>query len=103
MTEYTRKKARELRIPETSTPERLECDRFSFGSKVVKFGNFTIAASYIHRGSGLDGYFWAAYLYTNRNRTTCEDEVRLQAVSSDFYGDDGHALAAAFEWAAQWA
>jgi hypothetical protein len=103
MTEYTRKKARELRIPEATTPERMECDRFAFQSKVVTFGKLTIAASYTYRGNGKDGYFWAAYRFTNETETTCEDEIRLEAVSCDFYGDDGHALAAAFEWAAQWA
>ena len=99
MTEYTAKKAQELRIPTTSTPEELESKRFAFDSKVVKFGNLTIAASYIHRGNGKNGYFWAAY----KNEGGLEDNTNLDAVSNDYYEDEGHALKAAFEWAAQWA
>ena len=99
MTEYTIKKAKELRIPATSTPEKLECDRFRYQSKVTSFGMLTIVASYIYRGNGENGYFWAAY----KNEGSIEDATNLEAVSSDFYEDDGHALAAAFGWAARWA
>ena len=99
MTEYTAKKAQELRIPATSTPEKLRSERFTFQSAVVNFGNLTIVASYMHRGNGKNGYFWAAY----KIEGGVEDETKLDAVSNDFYEDEGHALKAAFEWAAQWA
>ena len=99
MTEYTMKKAKELRIPATSTPERLECDRFRYQSALVTFGNLTIVSSYLYRGNKENSYFWAAY----KNEGSVEDETNLEAVSSDFYEDDGHALKAAFEWASQWA
>ena len=103
MTEYTRTKARELRIPETSTPESLE-GRFSLmEGKTVRYGDYTIIAGYRYNGQGEDSYFWAAYLFTDKNKKTCEDEVRLQAVGNGFLPDDGHALAEAFNWAAQWA
>ena len=103
MTEYTLKKAKERRIPETTTPENLEGRFSNMDGKTVTFGKTTIIAGYFYNGKGENSYFWAAYLFTDENKTTCEDEVRLQAVSSDFYEDDGHAIAAAFEWAAQWA
>ena len=103
MTEYTRKKATQLRIPTVSTPEELGRDRFAFQSKMVTFGDYTLVASYIHKGNGKAGYFCAAYLFLREKETSSDDEIRLQAVSSDFYEDDGHALKAAFEWASQWA
>ncbi len=99
MTEYTAQKAKELRLPAKSTPEELESGRFLFQSTVVKFGGLTIAASYFHRGTGKNGYFWAAY----RNEGSIEDPANLEAVSSDFFEDEGHALQKAFEWAEQWA
>ena len=99
MTEFTAKKAQELRIPTTSTPEKLECTRFAFDSKVVRFGTLTIAASYYHRGSGKNGYFWAAY----KNEGGIENDTNLEAVGNDYYEDEGHALKAAFEWATEWA
>lgn len=98
MTEYTAKKAQELRIPTTSTPEKLEAGRFIY-DKVVKFGNLTIASIYCDRGNGRRGYFWAAY----KNEGGIEDNTNLEAVGNDYYEDEGHALMAAFEWAAQWA
>ena len=103
MTEYTIKKANELRIRKTATPEELE-GRFSgMDGKTVAFGKTTIIAGYRYNGQGENSYFWAAYHFTDESRTSCEDEVRLEAVSNGFYEDDGHALAAAFEWATQWA
>ena len=99
MTEYTIKKAKELRIPTTSTPEMLACERFAFQSTQATFGNLTIVASYTYRAStrGKEGYFWAAY----KNEGGIDAPTNLEAVSNEFYEDDGHALAAAFGWAAQ--
>ncbi len=99
MTEYTAQKAKERRIPATSTPENLE-GRFSCGDgKTVTFGNLTIIAGYFYNGRGADSYYWAAY----RNEGGIEDATNLEAVSNGFFTDDGHALADAFNWAAQWA
>ena len=99
MTEYTRTKARQFRIPETSTPEDLEC-RFSAGDgKTIRFGNLTIIAGYFYQGRGENSHYWAAY----RNGGGIEDPTELEAVSNGLYEDDGHALQDAFNWAAQWA
>ena len=96
MTEYTRKKAQIQGIPETSTPETLEADRFCYG-KVIKYGNFTIATAWSYNGKGQNEYYWAAY----RNEGGIEDPAHLEAISSDRYEDDGHALQAAFNWITQ--
>ena len=99
MTEWTRKKAGFARLPETSTPENLE-GRFSgMDGKTITFGNLTLIAGYIYKGKGENGYYWAVY----RNEGGIDDATNLEAVSDDFYEDDGHALQAAFGWAAQWA
>ena len=102
MTEYTAKKARELRLAATATPEELE-GRFSgMDGKTITFGDYTIIAGYHYNGKGEDSYFWAAYLFTDKNKKTCEDEASLQAVGNGFHKDDGHAIADAFNWASQW-
>ena len=97
MTEYTAKKAKELRLATTSTPENLE-GRFSCGDgKTITFGDLTIITGYLYRGVRENSYFWAAY----RNDGGVEDATNLEAVSEEFFEDDGHALQAAFAWAAQ--
>ncbi len=91
MTEYTRSKARQLRLPATSTPEDL-----TYNTNVT-YGTYTLIVGYLYR-PGDNGYFWAAY----RNTGGIEDETNLEAVSDGFYEDDGHAIKAALEWVAQW-
>ena len=99
MTNYTAQKAKTYRLEATSTPENLE-GRFSCGDgKTIAFGNLTIIAGYFYIGPKANSYFWAAY----RNEGGIEDSTNLEAVSNDLYEDDGHALQAAFNWAAQWA
>ena len=102
MTEYAKNRAHELRLETTTTPEDLE-GRFSgMDGKTITFGKTTLIAGYRYNGKNKDSYFWAAYLFSDENKTTCEDEVQLQAVGDRFYEDDGHAFAAGLEWARQW-
>ena len=103
MTIYTAQKAKELRLAATATPEELECRFSGMDGKTISFGDYTIIAGYHYNGKGEDSYFWAAYLFTDRDKTTSEDEVRLQAVGNGFFKDDGHAIADAFNWISQWA
>ena len=100
MTEYAAMKAKEFGLAATTTPETLEGRFFCEDGKMVTFGELTIIAGYCYsRRNGENSYFWAAY----RNEGGIEDNTNLEAVSSKFYEDDGHALAAAFNWAARWA
>lgn len=93
MTKYTAKKANELRIPVTSTPENLE----GWYGKTITFGSYTIIAGYYFNGIGQNSFYWAAF----KNKGGIEDEANLKAVGKDFYEDDGHALAGALNWIAQ--
>ena len=85
------KRAKEYRLPMTSTPENLE---MSF-SKLLTFGNKVLVAGYFYTYKG-NCYYGAAYEFTGSNHT-CEGEVKLTAVSEERFEDDGHAIA----WAMQ--
>ena len=84
-------RAKEYRLPMTSTPENLE---MSF-SKLLTFGNKVLVAGYFYTYKG-NCYYGAAYEFTGSNHT-CEGEVKLTAVSEERFEDDGHAIA----WAMQ--
>ena len=83
-------KAKAYRLPETTTPEELETN----WSRVLTFGNRILLAGYFYQGRGQDSYFAAVYEFTGAG-CTCEDEIRLAAVSDGFFPDDGHAI----QWA----
>ncbi len=105
MTEYTNKKAKELNLKATTTPEMLEEDFRGMDGKAIRFGDYIIIAGYRFMwGNGGKGnsYYWAAYLFADKSKTTIEDEVKLEAVGNDFEPDEGHAIAKAFEWVSQW-
>ena len=85
------KRAKEYRLPMTSTPENLE---MSF-SKLLTFGNKVLVAGYFYTYKG-NCYYGAAYEFTGSDHT-CEGEVKLTAVSEERFEDDGHAIA----WAMQ--
>ncbi len=90
------KRAKALRIPTSGVWKEAAGGRFAFDSKLVKYDGLTIVSSYVFRRStnGADGYFWA--IYQNK-------DDQLVDVSEGYYSDEGHALAAAFEVAAQMA
>ena len=86
-TEITRRAA-ELRVPEKSTSEELECRGF----KVLTFGNKILAVGYYYMGRNEASYYGAAYTFTTDDHT-CEGNIMLTALSEDFFEDDGHAFA----------
>ena len=83
----TKDLAREYRVPETSTPEELECRGF----KTLIFGKKIICLGYYYT-YGKTGHYAAVYEFTGK-RTTCEDECKLIALSENTFEDDGHAAA----------
>ena len=74
-TEMTRRAA-ELRVPEKSTSEELECR----GLKVLTFGSRILAVGYYYMGRNKPSYFGAAYEFTTGNHT-CEGSISLKALS----------------------
>lgn len=79
--------ARTFRIPECSTQEDLEC-RWSYA---LHFGDKVLLAGYYYTGTGLD-WFGAVYRFSGKGRE-CDDPIELQAVSQQFFEDEGHAIA----------
>lgn len=90
------KKARAFRLPMTTTPENLETRFFTDSAVFLTFGNKTLMAGYSYQGMKKNSYYGAVYEWTTANHT-CEDEIRLVAVSDEFYADNGNAIA----WAMQ--
>ena len=90
------KKARERRLPMSTTPENLENAFFTGSATFLTFGNKTLMAGYSYQGRGQNSYFGATYEFTTDDHT-CEGEIRLTAVSEEFFEDNGHAIA----WAMQ--
>ena len=80
---------RTFRLPETTTSENLACE----WSTVLNFGNKVILAGYYFRHRQ-NSFFAAVYTHTDDD-LSCEGEIRLTAVSEEFFEDEGHA--------AQWA
>lgn len=81
------KKAREYRLPLTSTPENIACGwrcTCDFGDRFLVAGHY-----YAYKEPC---YYGAVYEYTTDDHT-CEGEVRLAAVSEERFDDNGHALA----------
>ena len=76
------------RLPETTTPENLACN----WSTVLNFGNHVLLAGYYYAGLNKNSYFGAIFTFTTADRT-CEGEIRLEAISSEMYPDNGSAIA----------
>ena len=81
-------KAFTYRLPMTSTPENLGMN----WSKILTFGNKVILAGYYYNGRNENSYFGAVYEFAGKDHT-CEGEIKLTAVSDEFFEDDGHAIA----------
>lgn len=90
------KRARSYRLPMTTTPENLESAFFTDCATFLTFGTRTLMAGYSYQGRGENSYFGAAYEFTTDDHT-CEGEIRLIAISEEFFEDNGHAVA----WAMQ--
>ena len=93
-------KAREYRLPTKTTAESLE----EHWSTVINFGNKVLLAGYLYQGKNQPSYFAAVYTatkdaYKGKAMPTfhCDDEIKLTAVSDEFFADNGHAIA----WAMQ--
>ena len=86
------KKAREHRLPMITTPENLETLFFTDGAVFLTFGNKVLMAGYSYQGRSQNSYYGAVYEWTGESRT-CEDEIRLTAVSDEYFTDNGTAVA----------
>ena len=81
--------ARTFRLPETTTSETLACS----WRHTLNFGNKVLLAGYFFRNRE-NSYFAAIYTHTDDD-LSCESEIRLTAVSEDFFPDEGHSI----QWA----
>ena len=81
-------KATTYRLPETTTPENLECG----WNCVLNFGSKVLLAGHFYSGRNQNSYYGAVYEYTTDDHT-CEGEIRLAAVSEALSEDNGHAIA----------
>lgn len=81
-------KAKTYRLPETTTPENLECG----WNCVLNFGSKVLLAGHFYSGRNQNSYYGAVYEYTTDDHT-CEGEIRLTAVSEELFEDNGHAIA----------
>lgn len=86
------KQARTFRLPMTTTPEELESMFFTDTAVFLTFGNKTLMAGYSYQGRNQNSYYGAVYEWTGSGHT-CEDEIRLTAVSDEFFADNGSAIA----------
>ena len=82
--------AKDYRLPQTSTPEKLEMS----GLTTISYGIHTIAIGYYYSPDG-DSYY--AAIYTFKNGRSCEDECELGWITPERYEDDGHAIKRALE------
>lgn len=82
------KLARTFRLPETTTPENLGCN----WSTTLNFGDRVLLAGYYYNGRNQKSFFGAVYTFTTDDHS-CEGEIRLTAVSDEFFADNGHAIA----------
>lgn len=87
-----KKLARTFRLPETTTPENLETRFFTGNATFLTFGDKTLMAGYFWNGMGANSYYGAVYTFTTDDHS-CEGEIRLTAVSDEFFKDNGHAIA----------
>ena len=93
MTKAMKEAAKGYRLKEASTPEELECSGF----KTISYGTETICIGYFYSPDG-KCYYAATYDFTDKKKTTCEDECRLKFVTPERYEDEGHALKAEMQY-----
>lgn len=86
------KKAREYRLPMITTPENLETAFYTDLAVFLTFGNKTLMAGYSYQGRNQNCYYGAVYEWTTKKHT-CEDEIRLTAISEEYFKDNGTAIA----------
>ena len=91
-----KEKATAYRVPEKTTAEELGCN----WETVINFGDKVILAGYFYQGKGQPSYFAAVYTYTKNEfkgkampTFHCDDEIKLIAISDEFFTDNGHAIA----------
>ena len=75
------------RLPETTTPEDLECN----WRTVLNFGNHVLLAGF-YFANGKNNYFGAIFTFTTADHS-CEGEIKLEAISTEMYPDNGSAIA----------
>ena len=86
------KLARTYRLPQTATPEELETRFFTSSATFLTFGDKTLMAGYFWNGPKHPCWYGAVYTFTTADHS-CEGEIRLTAVSEDFFPDNGSAIA----------
>ena len=109
MMKSLKEKATAYRVPEKTTAEELGCNWetvINFGDKVILAGYYyngpgkVILAGYLYQGKGQPSHFAAVYTYTKNEfkgkampTFHCDDEIKLIAISDEFFADNGHAIA----------
>jgi len=90
-----KEKAKTYRVPEKTTAENLGCN----WETVINFGDKVLLAGYYYQGKGQPSYFGAVYTYTKGDYKGkamptfhCDDEIKLIAISDEFFPDNGRAL-----------
>ena len=78
---------RTYRLPESTTPEELGCN----WRTTLNFGNHVLLAGF-YFANGRNNYFGAIFTFTTDDHT-CEGEIRLEAISTELYPDNGSAIA----------
>ena len=78
---------RTYRLPETTTPEDLGCN----WSTTLNFGSHVLLAGF-YFANGRNNYFGAIFTFTTDDHT-CEGEIRLEAISTEMFPDNGTAIA----------
>ena len=76
----------EYGLPVSTTEEDLEMR----WEHVLRFGKFVILSGYRYMGRHQPGYFAAIYAAGSED-FSCEDEIRLNAISAEMFEDAGHA------------
>ena len=79
------------RLPETTTPENLECRFFTDSATFLTFGTKTLMAGYYYNGKNKPCYYGATYEFLTDDHT-CEGAIGLRAASEVEFEDDGHAI-----------
>ena len=75
------------RLSEITTPEKLEMN----WSTTLNYGNHVLLAGF-YFANGKNNYFGAIYSFTTVDHT-CEGEIKLEAISTEMFPDNGSAIA----------
>jgi hypothetical protein len=62
----------------------------------LTFGSRVLLAGYFAQGFGKDSFFGAVYEFTTKDHS-CEGEIKLVAISDEYFPDNGHAIAWAMD------